>query len=365
MQISFRLKLSNTIPLCFIANNELLISKSNIIYIYNIERNSKRKLTTLPINIYIATITRFRILARIFRLGVRYAIPIGDDKVLIVFNKKIYELNIIDGSFFETLDIKRGNRPLNIANIKDIKGFTNATCFGEYFFNPNKSPVHIYSRSSQSNWNIVYTFPKETVDHVHAIIPDNYTNCVWILTGDFENGAGIWMAQDNFKVVKPILVGKQIYRACVAYPQKEGLIYATDSQFETNSIRLLKNTDKGWVSELICEINGPAIYGCRVKDDIFISTSVEGNSLSKGRLKMFLDREPGPGVKDNKVHIVGGNILKGFKTLKTNEKDFFPFLIFQFGVIAFPTGDNNSSSLISFNIGLKNNDFDTEVFTIN
>ncbi|WP_316790832.1 hypothetical protein [Pedobacter frigoris] len=366
MELVYHSKLTDSIPLCFIKGNKLLFSRSNNIFLLDTLTGQKRHITQLPASPWLRMANASKLISRVLRLGVRYAIPLPNDKVLVVFNLKFYEVDLKTGAFKETFTLPRGNRPLDISHISSISGFEDRICFGEYFYNPEKTPVHIYSkRLEDPEWEISYTFKEGEIDHVHAIVPDPYRNCVWILTGDFDGGSAIWMAKDNFREVRPVLRGKQIYRACVAFPVKEGLIYATDSQFEINSIRLLKainNTE--WTSDFLYEINGPAIYGCKVDETLFFSTSVEGNSIPKGKILRYLDREPGPGVKDNYSYIVGGNMSSGFTDLSSNEKDRYPLMIFQFGAITFPSGRNETNMLVTYNRSLKRNGFDTEIFTI-
>lgn len=365
MELNFKLKVKNAIPLCYMNGDELLISIRNQLFIYDLNANTKRHILNLPASPIKKLLNYTKITSRVLRLGVRYAIPITANEVLLVFNHQFYEVNLATLEIKESFKLQRGNRPLNIANIKDLPGFDDMLCFGEYFYNPQKQAIHVYKRiNGNTDWEIAYTFAEGQIDHVHALVPDQFRNCVWILTGDLGCGAAIWKAETNFEKVTLIKGGEQIYRSCNAFPIAEGLIYATDSEFEINTIRLLKEDDKGWKSEQICEINGPAIYGCQVNDLIFFSTSVEGNSVPKGKILMYFDWQPALGVKDNYSHIVAGNIKQGFSSVNRNEKDAYPFVLFQFGAVTFPTGVNLTNNLVSYNRSLKRNGFDMEIFNI-
>jgi len=125
--------------------------------------------------------------------------------------------------------------------IKNIEGFDELICYGEYFGDCDKDEISIIGKIivNNGNWEILYTFPSKTIGHIHSIIPDNIRNVVWIFTGDFKNSIGIWMAKNNFKNVNSIFRGNQKYRACVGFSIKEGLLYATDSPFEKNYIKML------------------------------------------------------------------------------------------------------------------------------
>lgn len=356
--------IKKSIPLCFISDDKLLMAKSNKLFIYNLETKQEQFIVSLPISFFRKQLSKNNLIFRLLRLGVRMALPIESEKILVVFENYFFELDLQTQNIKKTFHILRGNRPLNITRISGVANFEDSLYFGEYFVNFKKLPVHIYKRNVEGDWDIVWTFPEGTIEHVHNIVPDPSNNCVWILVGDFDNAAGIWRATDNFKVMEPVLKGKQIYRACVAFPTKEGLLYATDSQYEKNSLRMLKNKPEGWVSEHVADLNGPVIYGGKVNDLFFFSTSVEGDSLSKGRIGRYFDKEPGPGLLSNEAVIVGGNVDLGFENLYKNKKDVYPFFLFQFGGIIFPFGENKSKYLVTYNMALNKNNLHTTVFNI-
>jgi len=357
-------KIQNVRPLCLI-NNELIVSKENLILRYDIEKKTLRKILSLPVNFGIKFLMKFKILIRLFRLGVRYGIQIHEGLIIVVFNKRIYEIDLKSKACKEVFKIFRGSAPLNICEIKNIKGFENCFAFGEYFGNFEKDEVHIYKRKINGSWEVAFTFPKGTMEHIHSIVPDRFNDCLWILAGDFANSSCIWMAKDNFSSVIPILRGSQNYRSCVAFATEDGLLYATDSQFESNSIRLLKRNNKEWVSVEISQLNGSSIYGCYLGgENVCFSTTVEGDSLSKGKFLKYLDRKPGPGIKSPESHIVIGNLRDGFYSVMTKKKDIYPFILFQFGTFLFPTGTNKTDKLICYDIGLKGSDLNTYIYNL-
>lgn len=363
MILIYKKCIRNHIPLTFLNEDEILLSKKNTLYVYSISKDSITKLLALPSTSFKAFAINFKFLSRILRLGVKYALSISKDAIIIAFNRSLYTININTKTYKKTFTLTRGSRPLSITQVENIEGFDDMICFGEYFENFNRQPVHIYKKVGQS-WDIAYTFPKNTIEHIHAIVPDKYRNCLWILTGDFNSAAAIWMVKDNFSQVTSILANDQIYRSCVGYSLPEGLLYATDSQFETNSIRLLSQKNGQWLSQHIRDINGPVIYGCEMKDNYFFSTSVEGISHTKNVFLKYFDRKPGPGVKDNNSYIIGGNLKEGFKVLSKNKKDVYPFILFQFGTTTFPSGKNKTNLLFSYNTALKKDNLSTSIFMV-
>lgn len=354
-------------PLCFI-NNSIIVAKNNIIYKTDTNFLNFEKIGKLNNNIKYRLIYFNRLLTRITRYDPHYCIPVDKEIIYLSANGKLYEVNIQKKTITISNKYRKDMRnPLSLTHIKNIEGFDELICYGEYFNNNNKDKVNIMGKIIGNNdWKILYTFQSETIEHIHSIISDNIRNIVWIFTGDFQNSSGIWMTKDNFKTVQSIFRGNQKYRACIGFPIKEGLLYATDSQFEPNFIRILKYNKEflKWHSENIHSLDGPCIYGCKVGDDYIFSTSVEPGSGRSNKILNLLDRKPGPGIMNNCSQIVIGNLKKGFKTLLKGEKDQWPMGLCQFGVFTFPTGNNPTNKLYAYGIALKNYGGKTSIIEI-
>lgn len=266
----------------------------------------------------------------------------------------MYELNLNNGEVSKGYYCGEGIRPLIFTTVKGINGIEDGVYYGGYLGNTNKMPVYIYKRISTDNWEVVYTFPQGSINHVHNIVADPYRNCLWIFTGDFEESAAIWKVTDNFKKVERVACNDQKYRGCVVFVQKEGLLYATDAPFADDYIYLL-NTETMNVKELY-PIHGSCIYGCQWKDKYVFSSTVEGDGRNMSRLEWLFTRKRGAGIKDGYVHMYMGNLKEGFKEIYKEKKDCMPFYTFQFGVFKFPAGVNNSDILYFQPVATKKND---------
>jgi len=354
-------------PLCFI-NNLIITAKNNIIYKTDTNFVNFDRIGKLDNNIKYRLIYFNRLLTRITRCNPHCAVLINKEIIYLSANGKLYEVNIQKKTITLSNKYRKGMRnPLSLTHIKNIEGFNELICYGEYFGNSNKEKVNIVGKIVGNNkWEILYTFSEGSIKHIHSIIPDNIRNVVWIFTGDFENSAGIWIAENNFKNVHSVFMGNQKYRACVGFPIREGLLYATDSQLERNYIRILKYNKEfeKWHSGNIYSLDGPAIYGCKVRSDYIFSTSVEPGSGRSNKILNLLDRKPGPGIMKNCSQIVIGNLKKGFKTLIEGEKDQWPMRLCQFGVFTFPTGDNPTNKLYAYGIALKDYDGKTSIIEV-
>lgn len=357
--------LKNTFPVCFLSNSTLLLFKNSSFYILDLTDRKISRLARFNTSISEAVFTRIPIISRILRKGIRCGIKVSEDLTVFVSGKKIYEININTGKISDGYITPDKSRPLVLSKIESIKGFDDGIYFGGYKGNPNKHPISIFKRINRDDWIEVFTFPLGSIEHIHNLIPDPYKNVVYIFTGDFNHSAGIWKAENGFAVVSPILIGDQKYRSCVGFPTPEGLIYATDSPFIQNSIRLLRNPDGKWESKKLMTINGPSIYGCNWGDDFVFSTSVEGDSRNQNPWAKTFQRVRGKGVIENFSFIYKGNLKNGFKAVYKIEKDLLPFYLFQFGVLQFPSGFNESMFLPVYHMATKKHGMDTILLEIN
>lgn len=351
--------LKNKKPIVFF-DNRLLFSQHNRLFLYDISRENFYQQYMLPKEKYSKLLGKIKLFNRLFRLGVNSGIY-GYNKVFICYSKKIFCLDISNNIITEEFSVERGKGPLHFSIIEKIEGFEDGLYFGEYFGNPQKESVRIFRRSPSGKYCVVFTFPLGKINHVHNIIPDHLNKCIWVLTGDFGNAAGIWRTTDNFKTLEPIMVGSQQYRASIAFPTEKGLLYGTDTQFETNNIRLLFNQKGEWISKDLSTINGSVIYGCKVGGDYVFSTSTEPARMRKNFFLKWFEWKRGPGILKNESHVLVGNIDQGFKVLFKKRKDILPYRLFQFGTVFFPAGNNPTNKLFSYSIGNYGNDLDTEV----
>lgn len=351
--------LKNCFVLTFKNENTLFISNINKIYELNINNLELNVVFTFKSDFLCWLSYRSSILRRLFRKDIRIAIKMDSDNLLLVKDNFFYRVDLVSKKILAKVKLLRGSRPLNMTKISELNGFDDGIYFGEYFTNPSKKNVKIYKYTNSDELQCVYEFPEGELNHIHNIVVDHKRNCLWLLSGDTGKSAAIYKITDNFRNVERIVYGKQIYRSCVLFPLESGLLYATDSQYESNSIRLLVQNDSGnWTSEYLYDLNGPCIFGTQTEDKYFFSTSVEGDDVN-GFFRKLIQNDRGKGIKENYSEIVAGNLEDGFNSIYKNEKDKWPFIYFQFGNIVFPTGQNNSKKIFFTNVALKNEDFST------
>lgn len=251
-----------------------------------------------------------------------YTLPGGDR--LVIAKKGIFRCPVGDTVYTKCFDVRRGSRPLNLCVTPGGEIY-----FGEYFANPEKQPVHIYHSGDRGKtWKTVYTFAAGTINHIHGIFWDPYTQRIWVATGDRENECIIAHTSDGFKTLQVLLCGGQKYRATNLFFYKDFVVYATDSQYIVNEIRKIdRQTLK---IETLCPIQGSAIKGGQKGTFAYLSTTVEPSTVNRERNSHLWISSDGSNWKD---------IYKA-------RKDLLPAL-FQFGSIEFPLyGDEIGHTLM-------------------
>jgi len=340
---------NNTTPLCFMPDGRLVCYQHGDIVLLDNCKESGRY--SLMLSKKDRILGRSKLLTRFLRLGIRAAVAVDDSSVVLSLGDYLYEINLNTGVLSKGFYCGEGVRPLSFTSVSCIKGFNKGLYFGGYVHNFEKAPVHIYHRKGIDDWEVVYTFPSGSINHVHNIIPDPFRNCIWILTGDFEDSAAIWKATNDFKKIERVACGEQKWRGCVAFALPEGLLYATDAPFEKNNIYLLHND---LTVSIIAELSGSCIYGCQWKDRYVFSTVVEPDGRNETLLRLLFGWKRGGGILNNSAHILLGNLSEGFSEIFKEKKDAWPFL-FQFGAFRFPAGINCTNLLLFQPIATKKN----------
>lgn len=353
---------SNCTPLCILPSNKLVAYSLGKLIMFN--NGHKEREYRIFNDFKECTLGRFKLLYRLLRLGIRSALAIDEDNILISKSNFIYEFNLSTGHLSHGFNCGPGIRPLIYSQIKDIDSFEDGVYYGGYLSNREKKPVSIYRRVGEDQWEVVYTFPEGTINHIHNIVPDPYRKCVWAFTGDFDKSAGIWKFTNNFQKIEYFAGGNQKYRACVAFALKEGLLYATDAPFADNFIYLM-NPITAEVQPLFA-IDGSCIYGCIWNKQFVFSSTVEGDGRNTSRAEFYFGRKKGTGIKNDFIHLYIGNPLIGFRETYKLKKDRMPFYTFQFGVFKFPYGVNRGEPLYLQPIATSKNDLKLlELYNVN
>jgi hypothetical protein len=202
------------------------------------------------------------LMSRLFRLGIHHVI-FGREISFTIYNKSI--------CFFKekiTSDISalKGSRPLAICQKERF------FYYGEYHSNSTQEPVNIWKSAGKNDaWVKTWTF--EGVRHIHGVFYDDYSDAIWITTGDSNDESGIWVTYDDFLTVKKVVGGAQMYRAVQLLFTQDYIYFGSDAPEEQNFI--YRMTRNGLVTEQLQAVGSSVFYGCKVGDKLFLSTAIE------------------------------------------------------------------------------------------
>lgn len=360
MKYQLRTVLKGYQPL-YVCERHIILAKRNRLYLSDLQLKTKKLLCELP---HVRPlISRFgpRILQRVFRLGFETAALTSDDILYVARRSDIYRVSLSTGEWSLDLRIPDSRRLLNL-NVIDGPNGGRALCFGEYFNNPEKLPVNIWRKdlAGGSDWAVTTTFAKGEIDHVHAIC-QALDGTVRILTGDFGDGAGIWLSDPGLRSTIPLQRGSQMIRACWLRQTEPGPLYfATDSQFDRNLVRRLQSDGRA-EPETLTDIAGSSIYSAQGVDRIFFSSTVEPGDSTGNFWRDLIDRTPGPGIVGNTAAIYGlqdGQVTR----IVQSSKDVWPMRLAQFGTFQFPQGTMPADCLVAYGMGVQKLDGATLFF---
>ena len=297
----------------------------------------------LPLSMWKKVCSHIRLAERFLRLTPKCVEKIDDKHFIISYSGYVYCLDIEKQELTEEHRYcPMMNNPLYFTKVEGVKGFTDGILYGEYPININRNPISIFRRDVNGKWEKVYTF-NGNILHIHDLVPDKERGCIYILTGDEDQESAIWEARNDFKEVKPIVIGSQQYRSCVAFPIKRGLLYATDSPLEQNCIYHL-DVESGKVTKLT-ELTGACVFGTEKNGNYYFTADVEPDA-SLPICRYWTTFRLGKGIVDRKVRVVAGNLEDGFAVVAEFKKDNWPYTAFQFGNVMYPKCEIEGKVLI-------------------
>lgn len=341
-------KLKGYTPLVYLGDR-VVLSRLNKVYIADLNlKNIEFICLVGEVDILGLLLSRIGLVRRFLRLNMGPATPLQQPGCFLVFyRKRLFRVDINMRTATQESVPSLTNTALQMLLIQsDPK--EGSVVFGDYAFNPNFNPVNIYHRDKYGHWEIAYTFPKGEVNHIHGIFEDIGRNCLYILTGDFEQAACIWMADLAFKNVIPMLRQGQASRACWIVPSNQHLVFATDQQEEFNYLCSFDTQALQCIYRHF-PIAGSSIFFSRTHSDpIVFSTAVEPHPSKRFNPFALLSIQRASGILSDHACVYVGTLEDGFKIVFSGRKDWLPYGLFQFGNIRFPDGRSTDTRYIHF-----------------
>ena len=95
--------------------------------------------------------------------------------------------------------------------------------------------IYRYTTGSDA-LEIAYTFPANSIRHIHGIYFDKFSNSLFCLTGDDEKECQIRAFSDGFQTTEIVGQGDETWRAVSILFDEENFYYGMDAEFRTNHI---------------------------------------------------------------------------------------------------------------------------------
>lgn len=292
------------------------------------------KVATVSVPLWKRTVAVSRLAQRLLRFFITNVIPLKNGELFVTFDR--YVGIVRDGKYQELKGLVRPCRVLRSACAADN---SENIFFGEYLANDERDVIRIYRYSSgKDNLEVVHTFPRGSIKHVHGLYFDQLTNFIYCLTGDNETECQILRSDDGFKTISVVGSGDETWRAVSLLFDMDKLYYGTDAEFRTNNIfsvdrKTLLRNDLG-------KVTGTVFYSKRVGDDLFFTTTAE-NAPSQIENVAAIWQVSGEDMCEEIVKF---------------EKDWWHPTLFGFGTIHFPAVNNLRNELYFTVVGVKQDD---------
>ncbi len=310
----------------FAQNNTLITSKYRTIFFSQNDTTLKIKLPEKnPIKQLFGF---FRVTRRALRLD-KCNVFLHNGNLIIIRQGKVYLYNTEKNELIHTLSLRNCRNVLHQSINSTPDGLI---YFGEYGNNGNRSSVPIYcSNDGGMSWKEIYTFPANSIKHVHGCYYDKFTEKIWVCTGDFEGENWLLAADREFNKVEKIGDGQQKFRTCNLIFTQEQVHWLMDSQLEpSHHIIMDRKTNNITVGQ---KLMGPVWYIKELEENIYLAATAQ---------------EIGQGVLDDKIHLYYSTDLEEWKTVRTFKHDGLPKRYFKFGVIGFADGKQSKDGFYMF-----------------
>ena len=274
---------------------------------------------------------RFRLTQRLLRFMFTNVVPLKNGNLFVTFDKSVGIIR--QGKYEELKGLIRPCRVLRSACALDENG---NILFGEYLANDERGEMRIYKYSPESDGlKIVYTFPPDSIKHIHGLYIDEFTKAIYCLTGDAEKECKIIRTFDEFKTLEIVGEGDETWRAVSVIFGKDKIFFGTDAEFRANHIYKLDR--KTSVREILGEVNGTVFYSKKLGEDLFFTTTAEN----------------APSQKENVAALWHATSDGNCREIIKFKKDFWHPTLFMFGTIHFPFVNKPDNELYFHLVGVR------------
>lgn len=319
--------------------NNFYLSKRNIIFHSENLKPPFKKIAAIDAPSWKNLAANFRLAQRLLRFQVTNVIPLANGEIFITFDKSV---GVIRNGKYQTLKgLTRPCRVLRAACAVDENG---DIFFGEYLANAERGEMRIYKYSSGNDaLEIAYTFPPDSIRHIHGVYFDKFSNALFCLTGDDDSECRIIRSTDGFQTTETVGQGDETWRAVSILFDEKNYFYGMDAEFRANHIYKLNRENLERKS--LGEVSGTVFYSKKTGADLFFTTTAEN----------------APSQTENVAALWHVDANDKCERIAAYEKDFWHTTLFQFGTIHFPYFSNLDGELYFHLVGVKE---DNRVFKV-
>jgi len=315
------------------------LSHRNVLYQAENLKPPFKKIAVIDAPFWKQTASISRLAQRLLRFQTTNVIPIENGDLFITFDKSVGVIR--NGKYRQLNGLFRPCRVLRAACAWDEHG---DIYFGEYLANDERGEIRIYKYASGAEaLETVYTFPKNTIKHIHGIYFDKYANALFCLTGDDEKECQILRTVDGFQTIETIGQGDETWRAVSILFDEKSYFYGMDAEFRTNHI--YKVDRESLQRKSLGEVSGTVFYSKQISKNLFFTTTAEN----------------APSQIENMAALWHVDENETCKKLISFEKDLWHPTLFQFGTIHFPYQNSLDRELYFHLVGVRE---DNQTFRI-
>ncbi len=310
------------------------LSRRNVLYHSANLKPPFKKIAAIDAPFWKTMAGNVRLAQRLLRFQVTNVVPLENGEIFITFDKSVGIIR--DGKFQILEGLNRPCRVLRAACAIDQNG---DIFFGEYLANTERGEMRIYRyKIGNDSLETVYTFPENSIRHIHGIYFDKFTKSMVCLTGDDERECQVIRSFDGFQTTEIVGQGDETWRAVSILFDEKYFYYGMDAEFRANHIYRVERESGERTS--LGEVNGTVFYSKKIGSDLFFTTTAEN----------------APSQTENVAALWHLDANGRCEKLSAYQKDFWHTTLFQFGTIHFPYKNDFDDRLYFYLVGVEADD---------
>jgi hypothetical protein len=315
------------------------LSRRNILFHSETLKPPFKKIAVIDAPFWKQTASVSRLAQRLLRFQVTNVVPLAGRDLFVTFDKSVGIVR--NGEYKELKGLARPCRVLRAACARDENG---DIYFGEYLANDERGEMRIYRYANGGDKiETVYTFPKNSIKHIHGIYFDEFTKSLYCLTGDNEKECQILRSSDGFQTTEIVGQGDETWRAVSLLFNENAFFYGMDAEFRANHI--YKVSRESLERKSLAEVNGTVFYSKNLNGNLFFTTTAEN----------------APSQTENVAVLWQVDENDSCRKLISFKKDSWHPTLFQFGTIHFPYRNTLENELYFHLVGVSE---DNQTFRI-